>query len=88
MLDCWWNCAVEEQAQDRVHRIGQTKDVRIVRLIADSSIEELILDLHERKQILSKSAMSRLSPAEQRKALLNRFIRLFEYDTSGRVRET
>lgn len=80
MMDIWWNIAVEMQAYDRVHRIGQTKEVRVMKLIAESSIEEKVLDLQERKQLLSKAALSKLSPEEQRKARLDRFIRLFEYE--------
>ena len=44
MLDPWWNPAVEEQAMDRVHRLGQTRDVEVVRFAARDSIEERMLD--------------------------------------------
>ncbi|KAK3218076.1 hypothetical protein Dsin_012046 [Dipteronia sinensis] len=50
LMEPWWNPAVEEQAMDRVHRIGQKEDVKIVRLIARNSIEERILELQERKK--------------------------------------
>ncbi|TXG70210.1 hypothetical protein EZV62_005145 [Acer yangbiense] len=50
LMEPWWNPAVEEQAMDRVHRIGQKEDVKIVRLIAKNSIEERILELQERKK--------------------------------------
>ena len=50
MLDPWWNPAVEEQAMDRVHRMGQKRDVEIVRLIVQDSIEERILGMQERKR--------------------------------------
>ncbi|HEY4223005.1 MAG TPA: DEAD/DEAH box helicase, partial [Myxococcota bacterium] len=51
-LDPWWNPAVEDQASDRAHRIGQTEPVTVVRLIADDTIEEEMLDLHNHKRAL------------------------------------
>ncbi|GAV79907.1 SNF2_N domain-containing protein/Helicase_C domain-containing protein/HIRAN domain-containing protein/zf-C3HC4_2 domain-containing protein, partial [Cephalotus follicularis] len=59
LLEPWWNPAVEEQAMDRVHRIGQKLDVKIVRLIARNSIEERILELQERKKSLAREAFGR-----------------------------
>ena len=49
-FDPWWNPAVEEQAIDRAHRIGQTKTVEVIRLIAKGTIEEKIYDLQENKR--------------------------------------
>lgn len=51
-LDPWWNPAVEDQASDRAHRIGQTKPVTVVRLVSLGTIEEQILRLHEEKRAL------------------------------------
>jgi SNF2 family DNA or RNA helicase len=51
-LDPWWNPAVEDQATDRAHRIGQTKPVTVYRLIARGTIEEQILSLHKDKRAL------------------------------------
>ena len=51
-LDPWWNPAVEDQATDRAHRIGQTKPVTVYRLIARGTIEEKILDMHGAKRAL------------------------------------
>ncbi|KAJ0098974.1 hypothetical protein Patl1_21138 [Pistacia atlantica] len=59
LLEPWWNPAVEEQAMDRVHRIGQKEGVKIVRLIARNSIEERILELQERKKKLAREAFRR-----------------------------
>lgn len=56
LLEPWWNPAVEDQAMDRVHRIGQKENVKIVRLIARNSIEERILELQERKKKLAREA--------------------------------
>jgi SNF2 family DNA or RNA helicase len=52
-LDPWWNLAVEDQASDRAHRIGQSRPVTVYRLIVANSIEERILDLHRRKRDLA-----------------------------------
>ncbi|KAI3993959.1 hypothetical protein MKX01_002972 [Papaver californicum] len=52
LFEPWWNPAVEEQAMDRVHRIGQKEDVKIVRLIVKDSIEERILELQLGKKNL------------------------------------
>jgi superfamily II DNA or RNA helicase len=51
-LDPWWNPAVEDQATDRAHRIGQTRPVTVYRLIARGTIEEQILSLHTDKRAL------------------------------------
>ena len=51
-LDPWWNPAVEDQATDRAHRIGQTRPVTVYRLIARGTIEEQILSLHKDKRAL------------------------------------
>lgn len=59
LLEPWWNPAVEEQAMDRVHRIGQKEDVTIVRLIARNSIEERVLELQERKKKLAQEAFGK-----------------------------
>ena len=52
-LDPWWNPAVEDQASDRAHRIGQQRPVTVYRLVARGSIEERILELHARKRDLA-----------------------------------
>ena len=52
-MDPWWNPAVEDQASDRAHRIGQTQPVTIYRIIAKNSIEEKILALHKTKRNLA-----------------------------------
>ncbi|MFC3631273.1 SNF2-related protein [Paracoccus angustae] len=53
LFDPWWNPAVERQAMDRAHRIGQTKPVFVHRLVAVGTVEEKILDLQARKQALA-----------------------------------
>ncbi len=56
-LDPWWNPAVEDQASDRAHRIGQTRPVTIYRLIATQTIEEKIIKLHQTKKSLADSLL-------------------------------
>ncbi len=56
--DPWWNPAVENQATDRAHRIGQTQSVWVVKLVAQGTIEERILALQERKAALANSMYS------------------------------
>jgi len=56
--DPWWNPAVEDQATDRAHRIGQTKNVFVYRLITKGSVEEKIMKLKERKKDLLDSVIS------------------------------
>ncbi len=52
-LDPWWNPAVEDQASDRAHRIGQKRPVTIYRMVQEGSVEEKILDLHASKRELA-----------------------------------
>jgi len=51
-MDPWWNPAVEDQATDRAHRIGQQKPVMVYRIVAQNTIEEEILRLHDTKRDL------------------------------------
>ena len=52
-LDLWWNPQAENQATDRAHRIGQKNNVEVVKLVALGTIEEKILELQEKKKMLS-----------------------------------
>lgn len=56
-LDPWWNPAVEDQATDRAHRIGQSRPVTVFRLVARDTIEEQILSLHADKRELVASVL-------------------------------
>jgi non-specific serine/threonine protein kinase len=58
IVDPWWNPAVEQQAIDRTHRIGQTKNIFAYRLICKDTIEEKMLQLQERKRILANDLVS------------------------------
>ncbi|KAI3951199.1 hypothetical protein MKW92_011053 [Papaver armeniacum] len=73
LMDPWWNPAVESQAQDRIHRIGQYKPIRIVRFIIESTVEERILKLQEKKKLIfegtvgdSSEALTKLTEADLR----------------------
>ena len=57
-FDPWWNPAVEDQATDRAHRIGQTKVVTVYRLIAKGTVEEKILQLSDKKRVLMENVLS------------------------------
>jgi len=58
IVDPWWNPAVEQQAIDRTHRIGQTKNIFAYRLICKDTIEEKMLQLQERKRALASDLVS------------------------------
>lgn len=57
-MDPWWNPAVEDQASDRAHRIGQERPVTIYRLVMRNTIEEKIIALHEHKRNLANDLLS------------------------------
>ena len=56
-MDPWWNPAVEDQASDRAHRMGQKRPVTIYRLVAKDTIEDKIVDLHKHKRDLANSLL-------------------------------
>ncbi|HEU4372279.1 MAG TPA: C-terminal helicase domain-containing protein, partial [Telluria sp.] len=74
-MDPWWNPAVEDQASDRAHRMGQLRPVTIYRLVARHTIEEGIVDLHKHKRDLADSLLegsdlsARMSPGDMLKML-------------------
>ena len=57
IADPWWNPAVEDQAADRAHRIGQDKPVLVQRLVARDTVEEKILALKKKKQELAHAVL-------------------------------
>lgn len=56
-MDPWWNPAVEDQASDRAHRMGQQRPVTIYRMVASNTIEDKIVDLHQKKRDLANSLL-------------------------------
>jgi superfamily II DNA or RNA helicase len=57
LMDPWWNPAVEDQAADRAHRIGQDRPVMVYRMVARDTVEERILSLQGRKRALAEVAL-------------------------------
>ncbi|KAJ7477236.1 SNF2 family N-terminal domain-containing protein [Mycena galericulata] len=71
LMDSWWNPAVEYQAMDRIHRLGQHRPVKAIKLVVEDSIESRIVQLQEKKSAMvdatlstDDSAMGRLTPAD------------------------
>ncbi|KAF9268324.1 hypothetical protein L218DRAFT_995053 [Marasmius fiardii PR-910] len=69
LMDSWWNPAVEFQAMDRIHRLGQHRPVKAIKLVVEDSIESRIVQLQEKKSAMvdatlnpDDSAMGRLTP--------------------------
>ncbi len=58
IVDPWWNPAVEQQAIDRTHRIGQTKNIFAYRMICKDTIEDKIISLQEKKRILARDLIT------------------------------
>lgn len=58
ILDPWWNPAIEQQAVDRIHRIGQDKVVNIYRMVSQDTVEEKMLQLKEKKQKIADQLMA------------------------------
>lgn len=58
IVDPWWNPAVEQQAIDRTHRIGQTKNIFAYRMICKDTIEDKIMQLQEKKRMLAKELIA------------------------------
>ncbi|HXK20522.1 MAG TPA: DEAD/DEAH box helicase, partial [Polyangiaceae bacterium] len=75
-LDPWWNPAVESQATDRAHRIGQQRRVTVYRLITKNTIEEKIVELHAKKRGLARTLLDGGVKAEKLSAA--ELVRLIE----------
>ena len=57
LLDPWWNPSIEEQAIDRAYRIGQTQDVTVIRMLAEHTIEQKIVQLQDKKRNISDNIL-------------------------------
>eukprot|EP00747_Dinoflagellata_sp_TGD_P094869 gnl/TRDRNA2_/TRDRNA2_166268_c0_seq1.p1 gnl/TRDRNA2_/TRDRNA2_166268_c0~~gnl/TRDRNA2_/TRDRNA2_166268_c0_seq1.p1 ORF type:complete len:672 (-),score=124.39 gnl/TRDRNA2_/TRDRNA2_166268_c0_seq1:87-1823(-) len=64
LIDPWWNPMVEDQAIDRVYRLGQRRPVRAMRFVAEETVEERILEVHEQKRAVVEGALTRKSREE------------------------
>ncbi|KAF7295554.1 hypothetical protein MIND_01095400 [Mycena indigotica] len=58
LMDMWWNPALEDQAFDRAHRVGQEREVHVYKLKIDDTVEDRILQLQEKKRMLTQAALS------------------------------
>jgi SWI/SNF-related matrix-associated actin-dependent regulator of chromatin subfamily A3 len=58
LLDPWWNESIEQQAIDRVFRIGQKKDVRVFKFVMQDSIEDRVMDIQQAKTNLISNALA------------------------------
>ena len=77
LYDLWWNPAVEQQAADRAHRIGQKKVVQVIRLVAQGTVEDKMYELQQKKKNLideviqpGQEALSALTEQEIREILM------------------
>ncbi|MBW4081130.1 DEAD/DEAH box helicase [Paenibacillus sp. S150] len=77
LYDLWWNSAVEQQAADRAHRIGQKKVVQVIRLIAQGTVEDTMYELQQKKKNLideviepGQEALSSLTEKDIREILM------------------
>ena len=80
LCDSWWAPAIEDQAVDRVHRLGQTRDCKVVRLIMEDSVEDEVLEIQAKKRKLAATAFGekgvRRGRAEEQAQRMNDINRL------------
>jgi len=84
LIDPWWNPSVEDQAIDRTHRLGQRRPVRALRFVAERTIEERILEVHQQKRAIMEGAFSQKSREELRQMRLQLVASLFDEVTDAR----
>ena len=80
--DPWWNPAVENQASDRAHRIGQTKPVFIYKLVASNTVEEKILAMQQHKQLLADQTLDQSEQTALQNLSADDILKLFVADTA------
>lgn len=73
LCDLWWNPQIEEQAFDRAHRLGQSKNVYIYKLSIDGTVEQRILALQDKKRQLAQAALNGKSLPKRRCSSTNDF---------------
>lgn len=76
MMDPWWSPSIEDQAIDRIHRIGQAQNVKVVRFIVKNSIEMKMLRIQERKRMMGEAV--EVEEEERRKQRIEEIKLLFE----------
>jgi SWI/SNF-related matrix-associated actin-dependent regulator of chromatin subfamily A3 len=67
MADSWWAPAIEDQAVDRVHRLGQKRETKVFRLVVEGSVEERVLGIQEEKRRLMGLAFAEKEGGKKRK---------------------
>ncbi|KAI9262419.1 SNF2 family N-terminal domain-containing protein [Phascolomyces articulosus] len=77
LMDVWWNPALENQAIDRVHRIGQRKNVEVHRIFINGTVEDRILELQRKKQALADGALGEGSALKIGRLGLEELLHLF-----------
>ncbi|CAM9686210.1 unnamed protein product [Ascophyllum nodosum] len=78
LLDPWWNPAVEDQAIDRIHRLGQVNDVSVKRFVVAETVEDEMLALQEVKGRMAKSALASGSLGESQKLRVEDLVQFFK----------
>lgn len=67
LADSWWAPAIEDQAVDRVHRLGQTRQCKVIRLVVEGTIEDEVLEIQARKRKLASEAFGEKDGVQKRK---------------------
>jgi len=80
MMDSWWNRALEDQAMDRLHRIGQTRDVRVIKFVMAASFEEHVILMQKRKSALCRGSLERISEEESRQVRISELKEFFKVE--------
>ena len=83
LSDVWWNPTVEEQAIDRAHRIGQTREVKVVRFTVRGTVEDRILALQDRKRAMVAAAFGEDTEGRVRRAQLTLEDLVFLFGSGG-----
>lgn len=78
LIDPWWNPAVEDQAIDRAHRLGQRRPVRALRFVAERTVEERMLAVHAHKRAIMEGALGGKSREELQRMRLEMVASVFE----------
>lgn len=68
LADSWWAPAIEDQAVDRVHRLGQSRDCKVVRLVVEGTVEEDVLEIQAKKRKLASEAFGEKVKREEKRA--------------------
>src|SRR5699024_1853150 len=79
LYDSWWNPAIEEQAADRVHRFGQKKNVQVIRMIAQGTIEEGINELQDQKRELIDNVIRKSDSKKSRSLTKDDILKLLTH---------